>query len=289
MTIPTDAKGAPCRRRNAFREDLADARLRGIVDAPSYVEGRAVRCNWPSAPLRSRPDQAAAFTAELIMGEPAMLFEERAGWAWVRSERDGYVGYAPAEALGEPGAAPTHRVSVARAHLYPVADFKSPPLGRAPLGGQLSLSGRREGRFVEAEGGGWLVADHLTPLSEPETDWVSVAERLHGAPYLWGGETVEGVDCSGLVQIALEQTGRACPRDSDMQERELGRPLGADEPLRRGDLVFWKGHVGLMLDAETLLHANAGAMLCAREDLAAAIARIENAGDGSPTARRRID
>lgn len=277
------------RRRNVFRPDLADARLKGVVEAERYVEGRAAVCVAPTAPYRDNPDPQEAYSASLIMGENVRVFEEQDGWAWVQSERDEYVGYVPASAVGDVGAAPTHRVRVARAHRYPRPEFKAPLGGWAPLGGALALTGRTAGRFAETADGDWVVADHLLEIGVQEADWTAVAQRLLGAPYLWGGETVEGVDCSGMVQIALEQAGIPCPRDSDMQERELGRALSAGAPLQRGDLVFWKGHVGLMLDAETLLHANAGAMLCAPENLKATIARVEAAGEGPPTAFKRLD
>lgn len=286
-------------RRHAFRPDLADSALKGKVQAERFVVGAPQRCAAPLAPLRSAPDATRAATATLLRGEGVTAFETRGAWAWVQSRRDGYVGYAPAAALGslEPSAAPTHRVAAPRVHLYPAPDFKTPPLGWAPLGGLLALGAAREGRFAalastERAGGesgaAWVVADHLTPIGAPEPDFVAVAERFEHAPYLWGGESVEGIDCSGLVQVALEQTGRRCPRDSDMQERELGQALAPETPLRRGDLVFWRGHVGVMLDAQIMLHANAGAMLCAREPLVAAIARIEAAGEGPPTSIKRL-
>lgn len=285
----TAPDGSICPRRNAFRPDLADARLEGVVSAQRFAEGRRAVCAAPTAPFRDRPDIDEEFSASLILGEPVLIFEEKDGWAWAQSERDGYVGYVRADALGPRGpSAPTHRVKVARAHFYPKADLKTPPLGWAPLGGLVTLTGRVEGRFAETAEGGWITASHVAAADAFEEDWAAVAERLLGAPYLWGGETVEGVDCSGMVQIALEQCGRPCPRDSYMQAAELGELLAPDAPLRRGDLVFWKGHVGMMLDAETMLHANAGAMLCARENLAAAIRRIENGGDGPVTARRRV-
>lgn len=282
----TDAALDP--RLHAYRPDLADARLAGRVSAARFVEGRPVVCAAPLAPLRSAPDAERAFTATLLLGEPALVFDEADGWAWLRSEQDGYVGYARAEALAPPGAAPTHRVRVARTHVYPKPDFRAPPLGWAPLGARLALgAGAEEGDYVAAAGG-WIKARHLAPIEAQEEDWVAAAERLLGAPYLWGGESVEGVDCSGLIQVALEQAGRPCPRDSDQQERALGEALPADAPLRRGDLIFWKGHVGVMLNSVKLLHANATAMLCAQEDLAAATARIAAQGDGPVTSRRRL-
>lgn len=276
-------------RTHAYRPDLADARLAGRVAAGAFVEGRRAVCAAPLAPLRSRPETARAFAATLLMGEPVRVFEAREGWAWLQSERDGYVGYAEAAALSAPGPAPTHRVRVARSHLYPKPDFRAPPLGWAPLGAHLAVDvARREGDYVPVEGGGWIKAAHLASTCAAEADWVAAAERLLGAPYLWGGESVEGVDCSGLIQIGLEQAGRPCPRDSDQQEGALGAAISPEAGLCRGDLVFWKGHVGVMTDPETLLHANATLMLCAREPLAAVTARIATSGEGAPTSYRRL-
>ncbi|MEL6980348.1 MAG: NlpC/P60 family protein [Pseudomonadota bacterium] len=282
-------------RRYAFRADLADVELREQVAAPRYAAAAPRICAAPTAPLRSAPDLARPAVATLLLGEPVKLFELSGAWAWVQSARDGYVGYAAAAALAppDPAARATHRVSVPRTHLYPAPDFKTPPLGWAPLGGRLCVSAVHEGRFVKLGGRGaapeaWVAAAHLSALDHAETDFVAVAERLEHAPYLWGGESVEGVDCSGLIQLALEQTGAPCPRDSDMQEEELGAAAPLEGPRRRGDLVFWKGHVGVMVDDAILLHANAGAMRCAREPLDEAIERIEAAGEGRPTSARRL-
>ena len=128
--------------------------------------------------------------------------------------------------------------------------------------------------------------DHLAPIGAGfETDAAGVALRFLGAPYLWGGRESLGLDCSGLVQQALAACGKACPRDTDMQAG-IGVAVAPGD-LARGDLVFWKGHVGMMLDAERMVHANGHHMATVVEPLAEAIARIEAAGYGPPTAYRR--
>lgn len=275
-------------RLTAVRRDLADIRLRGAVAAERFVEGAPMRVVAPSVGLWSRPDAASPRAATLLMGEPVTVFERAEGWAWAQSAVDGYVGYAPADAFaaGWLDHARTATVAALRTHLYSAPDLKTAPAAWAPLGARLAAEDRVENGFRALSGGVWAFDKHLAPA--PAADWVAVAEAFLGAPYLWGGKTADGLDCSGLVQIALQASGRACPRDSDMQEAALGDALPADAPLRRGDLIFWRGHVGVMVDAETLLHATAFAMAVIREPLVGAAARIEAAGAGAATSRRRI-
>ncbi|MEM9725728.1 MAG: NlpC/P60 family protein [Pseudomonadota bacterium] len=292
MAAPLD------RRRNAYREDLADARLRGRVDAARYVDGAPALCAAPLSPCKATPDAAAPTLATYLHGEPLRVFERREdGWAWAQSDRDGYVGYVRAADLGPPapaGAAQaTRRVTALRAHRYPEPNFKAPPLNWAPLGAKVRVTGQEEPGgpgdppFTETAEG-WMPSRHLSPLDAVETDWVAVAERFLGAPYVWGGESVDGIDCSGLVQVALEQCGLPCPRDADMQAAELGDALGLDTRPERGDFVFWRGHVALMRDAEMLLHASASVMEVWLEQYDAALERIAETGGGQPTAIRRV-
>ncbi|MEO1505523.1 MAG: NlpC/P60 family protein [Pseudomonadota bacterium] len=282
MTTELDA------RLNAYRSDLADRRLEGQVDAPRFVEGLPMRVKIPLARLRGKPGFSASTVASPLMGEDVLIFDRADGWAWAQSEMDGYVGYAPLADFGPRGADPTHRVDALRAHIYPEPDLKTRPETWAPLGARLTLlaTGARN-RFRALEQGGWIYEQHVCEIADVAEDWVAVAERFVGAPYLWGGDAVDGIDCSGLMQTAMEVAGLKCPRDSDMQSA-LGEAISIDGPVRRGDLMFWKGHVGVMLDAETLLHANAWRMAVAREPLAEARARIEEQGGGPVTAARRL-
>jgi hypothetical protein len=269
-------------RLTPARADLAAERLRGEIDAPRYAAPRRMRIVAGLAPLRCRPE-ARALDAELILGARVDVYDEADGLAWLQSARDGYVGYVPAAALAPEGPAATHRVAATLSHLYPGREMKDAP--RAPLPLTAELCGRIEdGWLVTPEG--CVPAAHVAPLSEPAPDWVAEAERFLGLPYLWGGHSALGIDCSGLIQVARHAAGRDCPRDSDMQAA-LGAPAPATD-LRRGDLVFWKGHVGVMLDAETLLHANAHHMAVAAEPLARAAARIAATDTGAPTAFRRL-
>lgn len=290
--MPTGLQGASLdKRRHAYRRDLADARLRGRVSAERFVDGRLSLVASPSAPLRSRPDADAAATATLLLGETVRVFEDREdGWSWVQMEWDGYVGYAPSASLRPFDMTPDFAVSALFAHFYAEPDMKTPPIGAAPLCARLSLDPqvRPEGRFLPLRRDCWIHENHVRPIGAPAGDWVAIAELFLGVPYLWGGETLEGVDCSGLIKTALRATERRAPRDSDMQAEELGAPLPAQTPFARGDLVFWRGHVGVMQNAEELLHANAWHMSCVSEPLAEAIGRIDESGGGGVLARRRL-
>jgi len=268
------------RRLTAARPDLADIRLKGRVEAERFVEGVARRVAVPVAPLRRRPAADAALETEALHGEDVTVFEDEGeGWAWVQLAGDFYVGYMPSEALAPPGPAPTHRVAALRTFVFPGPDIKLPPRAALCLGSRVAVRELGEKFALTAEGA--IFAGHLVPLDAPgEGDFVAVAARFLGTPYLWGGRSALGIDCSGLVQTALAACGLEAPRDSDMQEAALGTPLALDAPLQRGDLLFWPGHVAMVEAPDTLLHANAHAMCVAREPLAPALARI--AAGGSP-------
>jgi cell wall-associated NlpC family hydrolase len=277
------------RRLTPARADLAAAHLRGLVEAPRYAEGRAMRIITAIAPLRRSPQAEASLETEALFGERVTVYDESEGWAWAQLERDQYVGYLPGAALGAPSA-PTHRVSALRTHAYPGPAIKAPPRMALSLGAQLTIVGR-EGDFAVAEDGLYLWSRHLAELDAREPDAVAIAELFLETPYLWGGRTSEGIDCSGLAQTALMATGVASPRDSDMQEAGLGGAIAIDDPAAlpaRGDLVFWKGHVGIMRDPVTLLHANGWHMKTVSEPLAQARDRIAANGGGKVTSVRRL-
>lgn len=271
------------------RPDLAAAALRGQVEAARYVEGRTMRCAEPVVDLRKAPDLSLGIETQALFGEDLVVFEEEEGWAWAQCARDGYVGYVAAASLAPPGPAPTHRVRVPRTHVYPAASIKTAPLTALTYDARLAVSGQ-DGVWAKTTQG-FVFAAHLAPLDARAPDAVAVAEMFLGAPYLWGGRSSQGLDCSGLVQTALRAAGIDAPRDSDML-LAVGAPLPLDaemEHLQRGDLVFWKGHVGIMRDATTLLHANAHHMLVASEPLAQARARIASNSFGEMIAARRPD
>ncbi len=273
-------------RLTPARPDLADIALQGRVSAARFVAGVARRVAVPVAPLRRRPAGDAPLETEALFGEAVTVFEDDAeGWCWVQLDADGYVGYLPGDALTAPGPAPTHKVTALRTFVFPGPDIKLPPREALCLGSRVAVR-ETKGRFALTARGA-IFAGHLATLdAPPETDFVEVAGRFLGTPYLWGGRSALGIDCSGLVQAALAACGIAAPRDSDMQEKALGRPLSLDAPLARGDLLFWPGHVAIAEAPDVLLHANAHAMAVAREPLRPALDRIAAAGSPLRSLRR---
>jgi cell wall-associated NlpC family hydrolase len=258
------------------RPDLAARHLAGRLEAARFVEGEEREVIDAQAPVRRAPAPDAEQMTEALMGERVTVYEfDDEGWAWGQLAGDGYVGFLPANALIAPRAAPTHKVTALRTLAFPGPSIKAPPTVSPPLGSRLAVM-REQDRFAVATAG-YLPASHLAPLDRFEKDFVAVAERFLGAPYLWGGKTNNGLDCSGLVQVALNACGIPCPRDSDMQETALGTPV-AIGAARRGDLIFWKGHVAIVRDDAMMLHANAYHMAVAIEPIAEGVARIAAAG-----------
>ena len=286
--MPEAARPGLDPRRHAWRPDLADADLWDKVEAENYVEGQVRVVTWPSLPIRRRPVATAGFETEALFGETVKVFEDKDGWAWLQLAADRYVGYAPSIALGLPAHAATHRVQALGTFVYPTPDIKTPPMATLSLGARVT-AGLHDARFSALATGGFIVSRHLADLSRPARDFVAVAERFLGTPYLWGGRSRLGLDCSALVQLSLDAAGIAAPRDSDMQQAELGATVLVPqdlEGLRRGDLVFWPGHVGIMSDAVMLVHANAHHMAVAIEPLVTAAARIGRSGSQIATVRR---
>ncbi|TGV11716.1 peptidase P60 [Mesorhizobium sp. M8A.F.Ca.ET.173.01.1.1] len=279
-------------RLHAFRSDLADARLKGEVAADRFVTGRPARISVPVADIRKAPKLESGVNTQALFGDDVLVFEDREGWAWIQAERDGYVGYVADSMLGGRDHASTHIVSVPRTFLYPGPDLRFPIAGQLSMGSTVTVTGAADTRgthYALLPSGEAMIAGHLRPIGEVAGDYVSVAETFLGTPYLWGGVSGFGIDCSGLVQLAMRMAGREVLRDSDMQAASVGEPLepGADfSGLRRGDLVFWKGHVAIMTDAQTMIHANGHTMLVSREGLKEAVARIGYLY-GGPTGFRR--
>lgn len=280
MTTPAGQSPPPDRRVNAWRADLADERLRDQITAARYVAHQRGQIRTPFVPVFSQPQLDAERVTEALAGEIVHVFERSRGWVWGQLERDAYVGYIPESAVMAGSRDMTHVVTAFATFLYAAPDIKSEAISTLSLNAQVAAADSRD-RFLRLQTGAYVIESHTVPIGTFAPDFVAVAERFVGVPYLWGGRTSAGVDCSGLVQMGLIAAGLPCPRDTDLQRDALGRAIDitpALTGLRRGDLLFWKGHVGVVTDGLHLLHANAHHMAVVREPVMAAVARIAAAG-----------
>ncbi len=275
-------------RRHAYRDDLAAEALRGKVSAPRYAAGEPAQAVQAAAPVRGSPDARGSWTTEALFGEIVTVYDQRDGWAWVQLERDGYVGYLRASALSAQVKPPTHRVKALGSLLYTAADIKAAPWMQLSMNAMLAVAEMGE-TFARLEDGSFVPARHIAEQGRFAPDFVAIAERFVGTPYLWGGKTRAGLDCSALLQVAMHAAGFDCPRDSDMQQAEVGEAVAikADlDGLMRGDLVFWPRHVGIMVDAHLLLHANAHNMAVVVEPVRGAVDRIARGGSAIAAVKR---
>jgi len=275
----------PDKRLHLYRQDLADAALRGRIEAQRFVEGRPMQVGFTVASVRRQPSPTSMQATQALPGETLKVFDETDGWCWVKLDRDGYVGHVEAAHLIAPSAPATHEVATTSTLLYPKADLKTQPARVLPMHARMSVTGD-EKDYAAVAGGGFIYKRHLQPVDTGMGDFVAIAERFLFTPYYWGGKTVHGLDCSGLVQVSLHAVGHPCLRDSDMQEATLGEVLKPGEKLQRGDLVFWDGHVGIMADSETLLHANGYHMMVVVEPLQVAAERSAKTGKNITSIRR---
>lgn len=259
-----------------YRPDLAAEKLRGLVDAPRFAEATAYQVTAGVCPLRRSPEPDAEQLSQALHGATVEIYDEQDGFGWGQMVADGYVGWFDMAALSAPVLPVHRRVSALRTYAFSEPAFRSAPRFLLSLNATVSLTGREEAGFAECARCGWVFGGHLVPLDMFETDPVAVALRFLDAPYQWGGVESLGLDCSGLIQTAHAACGIALPRDSYMM-RTVGTPVGgpdALDQLRRGDLVLWDGHVGMMVDAGTLIHANTFRMQTALEPLSEAVPRI---------------
>ncbi|HEY9452951.1 MAG TPA: NlpC/P60 family protein [Bradyrhizobium sp.] len=276
-------------RLTPARPEVAAKYLEGKVKAARFVTGEEFCVTDAIAPLRERPAADAMLSTQALKGERVTIYDRNdEGFAWGQLNGDGYVGWIPDAALAKPVAAPTHKVAALRTFAFPGPSIKLPPVETLSTGARITVV-REDGAFAVTSEGRYLPRSHVVDIDMMEKDFVAVAERFVGTPYLWGGKSSLGVDCSGLVQVSLTAAGTGCPRDSDMQQDGLGRELSPAEMkhLKRGDLIFWKGHVAIVRDASTIVHANAHHMATVIENTHDAIARIKASGS-EVTAIKRL-
>jgi cell wall-associated NlpC family hydrolase len=277
-------------RLTPARGDLAAKYLEGKIKAKRFVAGEEFEIVDALAPLRERPSSDAMLSTQALKGERVTIYDRNGeGFAWGQLNSDGYVGWLPDRALAKPGAAPTHKITALRTFAFPGPSIKLPPVDTLVMGSMVTVL-REDGAFAVTRDGCYLPRQHIGVIDANADDFVAVAERFVGTPYLWGGKTSLGIDCSGLVQVSLTAAGTGCPRDSDMQQDGLGRTLEPAESkkLQRGDLIFWNGHVAIARDADTIVHANAHHMATVIETTRQAVARIKAAGSEISAIKRLV-
>jgi cell wall-associated NlpC family hydrolase len=275
-------------RLTAARPDLAAKHLEGKVEAARFVEGEEFEISEPIAPMREGPTADAVLLTQALKGERVTVYDRNGeGFAWGQLNDDGYVGWLPDRALGRPRGKPTHKITSLRTFAFPGPSIKLPPAETLVMGDLITVIGEDALFAVTAEG--WHIPRrHVGSIDRHAEDFVAIAESFIGTPYLWGGKSSLGADCSGLVQLSLNAVGTPCPRDTDMQQDALGKPLGLESiKLQRGDLIFWKGHVAIVRDADSIVHANAHHMATVIEDTREAVGRIKADG-GEITAIKRL-
>ena len=267
-------------RLNAYRSDLADARLHGKVDAKRFIDGEPAWVSVAMADLSCDPASKAGIDTQLIYGEAVRIFDRREGKLWVQNELDSYVGWIDDQVVSEGEHSPTHVVSVPRTFFYPGPDLKFRHKGMRSMGSRLHVVDEVENRgtrYALLASGEAVIHNHIRPIGEHDADFVEVAERLLQTPYLWAGTSAFGIDCSGLVKLSMQMAGHRVLRDSDMQAATIGTELkledGPDQ-LERGDLVFWKGHLAIYQGDGRIIHANGHTMTVASEPLEQAVERI---------------
>ncbi|MCV2867625.1 C40 family peptidase [Defluviimonas sp. WL0002] len=272
------------RRLTPANGRVAHVSLRGSVTADRFVPGEPARIAVPLADLLAAPNGAR--DRQVLMGDAVLVLDRHQDHAFVRADKDGYCGYVQEAALGDARPA-THWVSVPATHVYAAPDIKTKETSLLSLGARLSIAETGD-RFARTVDGDHVLARHLLPIGKHAEDPAAIAELFLGTPYLWGGNSRSGIDCSGLAQAALLACGIPCPGDSDLQAEGVGVDIAATGPFRRNDLLFWKGHVAIALGQERMIHATGHYMAVVIEGIHEAIGRIAAQGGGPVIRAKRI-
>ncbi|CAF25694.1 NlpC/P60 family protein [Bartonella quintana] len=264
-------------RLYAFGNDVADQCLTTEIAAQHFVQGEKKRVHTAVAGLFKENNKKSERQTECLLGEELLIFEQGEIMSWGQSLKDGYVGYIDTTVLCASTIKQTHIVSVPRTFQYLQADLRGPMEYPLSMGSKVSVVDETEVRdtmYSILESGKAIITRHLSPIGRVYEDYVTVAETFISTPYLWGGVSGFGIDCSGLVQLSMMMTGKMVLRDTGMQQKTIGRALTDSDKLQRGDLIFWEGHVAIMIDHENIIHANGYSMNVMIEPLEEAITRI---------------
>ena len=265
---------------NAYRADIAAQKLYGKVQSEKFVESVLYQIKTPIAQLRNAPNPMAEHATQALLGELIDVYEIKDGFAWGQLKRDDYVGYIAISDISQEIQTPTHKVCAMRTNAYDGAKVQAQIIHNLPFGALVLPTDRRENGFVWCEGIGFVFENHICPIESAFEDPVALAEQMLGTPYVWGGNSPLGIDCSGLVQTCYGACGIELPRDARLQEAR-GQNLEINDDLsglRRGDLVFWRGHVAIMMDEANIIHATSFTMMVSIEPLKVARTRIDKLG-----------